>query len=702
MEPSAATSTARLCCAHCGLPMAVSANSHSEEIYCCSACRLVALVVGKEQSEHNWNLVRLGFGTLLAMNIMMISLLLYSGSLETALVPVFRLVLLGLATPALAILLPPFMSGALRECAARNLNLDTLVACGSLTAYCVSALHALNGIGAVYFDTATMLPVLVTFGKIIESSAKTKASDLLHTLQTLLPASALRLAPSGPVEVPLSALQVGDAIQVRPGERVAVDGLILEGSSCIEEAAFTGEFMPRLCQPGERVIAGTVNGIGVLLVRAERVGSEVLLHGIVRLIDQAWRNPSRAERIAQWAAALFIPATVAVAAGSLICWGLSGNVGQGMLSALSVLVVACPCTIGIATPLATSLAIARAARAGIVVRGGSVMEEIADVEVCYFDKTGTLTEGKPGLQQIVSFDHSIDQGEILGRLATLEAVSGHVLGKAVEREAAARGCLVGSVSAPLVVLGNGMSGDVCWQGITKKVTAGSPSFVRASLGGGQGEDVQAEAAQKGADGCSIVDVAWEGALRGRLLFADTLRPDARGCMAALQRQVGATVLLSGDSYAAAASAASRAGITRVEAPRTPAQKLAAVNAGIGAGKVVAMVGDGINDAPALAAAQVGIAFGAGTDLARQAGNVAMISGSLRQVPWLIGLSRQTRRVIYGNFALSFGYNSIALGAAAAGLLHPLLAALAMVASSLTVLANSLRISRYPDEPGPEG
>jgi len=696
MEQSAATSAPRLCCAHCGLPIAVSANSRSEVIYCCSACRLVALVVGKEQSEHNWNLVRLGFGTLLAMNIMMIALLLYSGSLETTLIPVFRLVLLGLATPALAILLPPFLSGALRECAARNLNLDTLVACGSLTAYCVSAVHAL-GTGAVYFDTATMLPVLVTFGKIIESSAKTKAADLLHSLQTLLPASALRVAASGTDEVPLTTLQVGDEIRVRPGERVAVDGLILEGSSCIEEAAFTGEFMPRSCQPGERVIAGTVNGTGVMLVRAERVGSEVLLHGIVSLIDQAWRNPSRAERIAQRAAALFIPATVAVAAGSLVCWALSGNLGQGMLSALSVLVVACPCTIGIATPLATSLAIARAARAGIVVRGGSVMEEIAGVEVCYFDKTGTLTEGKPGLQQVVSFCPSTDQREILGRLATLEAVSGHVLGKTVLREAAARGCVVGSVSAPLAVPGSGMSGDVFWQGITKTVTAGSPSFVRASLGGGQGEDLE-----EGADGCSIVDVAWEGSLRGRVLFADALRPDARGCIGALERQGVATILLSGDSHAAAASAASQAGITRVEAPRTPAQKLAAVSAGSSAGKVVAMVGDGINDAPALAAAQVGIAFGAGTDLARQAGNVVMISGCLRQVPWLIGLSRQTARIIYGNFALSFAYNSIALAAAAFGLLHPLLAALAMVASSLAVLANSLRISRYPDEPGPEG
>ena len=278
---------------------------------------------------------------------------------------------------------------------------------GSLAAFSVSAVNVVRGRGNIYFDTATMLPVLVTFGRMIEAAAKTRAADLLHQLETLLPASAMRLSGERTAEVAIDLLKVGDLLRVRPGERIPVDGVIRQGTTAIEEAAFTGEFLPRVCGPGDRVCAGTVNGSGSVVVEAEQVGRELLLHRIVAMVADAWANPSDTERFAERAAELFIPVVLLLAAGSVIWWSVSGNALQGWLSALSVLVVACPCTMGIATPLATSLAIARAARAGVVVRGGDVMERLGKTEVVYFDKTGTVT-GDPHVKEVVSLDPTVN------------------------------------------------------------------------------------------------------------------------------------------------------------------------------------------------------------------------------------------------------------------------------------------------------
>ena len=646
------------------------------------------LIIGnQEQGEHAANLLRLGLGALLAMNVMMISLLLYAGSVEVHTVPLFRLILLALAAPALAILIPPFLSGALRELAERRMSLDLLIALGSLSAFSVSAANALRGTGEVYFDTATMLPVLVTVGKLIEASAKRRATDLLHALEALLPRTALLVTPAGSEEVALDSLRPGNLVRVRPGERIAVDGRILEGTSCIEEAAFSGEFLPRLCAPGDDVVAGTVNGTGSLLVLAVRTGERLLLHGIAEMVQQAWRNPSRSQRIAHRAASLFLSLVLSLAGGTLLCWSLYGDTGQALLSALSVLVVACPCTMGIATPLATSLAIARAARAGIVVRGGSAMEGIAGTDTLFFDKTGTVTSGFLALQKIELLDPHLTEEELLGRLAALESASEHPLGRAVMEKANQAGVQLGRAERVEVLPGSGISGVVTWKGVATEVRAGSSGFL------------EGEGATESPDGHgSAVHVAWDGRLRGRLSFGDTIRPEAPRCIASLRKQGLECVLLSGDRLAAAEAVAGEIGMGRVEAPRTPAQKLESVTRAMASGRRVAMVGDGVNDAPALAAAQTGVALGGGMELARQAGNVVILSGRLSQLPWLISLSRRTASIIRGNFAWSIAYNALALAAAAAGLLHPLLAALAMAASSLTVLGNSLRIARFPDDP----
>jgi P-type Cu2+ transporter len=679
IQPASACNRSRLSCTHCGLPVTARYSpSESGDIFCCHACRLVSKIIGKhEHGDHTWNLLRLGIGVLLAMNVMMVSLLLYTGGIETRSIPVFRLLLLALSTPALIILIPPFLTGA---------SLNTLIAGGSLSAFALSAVNAWRGSGEIYFDTATMLPVLVTLGKIIEASAKTRAADLLHSLESLLPATALRLTDDLAEEVAVDRLLSGDLIRIRPGERVAVDGRILEGTSTIEEASFSGEFLPRLCTPGARVLAGTVNGTGTLLVQAERTGRELLLYGIIAMIENSWRNPSRAERFAERAAALFIPIVLSTAAASALGWSLFGDPGRALLSALSVLVVACPCTMGIATPLATSLAIARAAKGGIVVRGGGVMEQIAKSDLAFFDKTGTITMGYPVINNLQLLDPRVDPDELLGRLAALESVSEHAIGKAIVAKAKACGINAGTASEVRVFSGSGISGVVNWRGVAKRMAAGTPGFV--------GDGIRSPEVQ---GNCTVIDVAWEGALRGRFSFTDTVRPDASRCIEKLRNRGVDCALLSGDRLPAAQAIAALIGIDRVEAPRDPAQKLETISAASAAGRKVIMVGDGINDAPALAAAHTGIALGAGMDLAKQAGNVVILSGNLTQIPWLIGLSERTGAIIRGNFAWSFGYNSIALIAAAAGMLHPLLAALSMVVSSLTVLGNSLRITAFPED-----
>lgn len=684
MSEAHATDGWSACCAHCGLPVTVRITGNGNEAYCCNACRLVASIIGRQSSgQLAWNILRLALGTILAMNVMMISLLLYTGEAEPATVPAFRVTLLILSAAALVILLYPFVAGAWKELCRARISIDSLIAGGSIAAFSISAVNTIRGSGHIYFDTATMLPVLVTFGKIIESAAKSRSAELLRALETLLPPSACKIDGNGGFEVPVAELRQDDKVRVRPGERIPVDGLIMDGTTLILESTFTGESAPRDCGPGDRVIAGTVNGSGSILVKVTGTGADTLLGQIVAMTDRALRNPAQSERIAEKAATIFVPAVLLIALCSGVFWAAAGDPAQGGLSALAVLVVACPCTMGIATPLATSVAIARAAQAGVVVRGGDVMERIGRTNLCVFDKTGTLTEALPRVQDIRVIDPAITERELLGRLAALEVASEHAIAKAVTEAAAARGIDPGVAAGISVVPGSGISGTVSWGGRTEEVFAGTASFAGC-------EDTLAPAE----DGISEVWVSWGGRVRGRVTWTAPLRPDAAATVAELEGAGIGTVLLSGDTRSAAAAVATQLGIGRVEAPRLPAEKLAFISAATETDRTVMMVGDGINDGPALAAASVGVAVG-GIDLIRQTGNVILLSSGLGRIPWLIRLSRKSRSVICQNFAWTFAYNGIAIAAAAAGLLHPLLAAVAMVVSSVTVTCNSLRIRSFP-------
>jgi heavy metal translocating P-type ATPase len=708
------------CCQHCGLPVIGPATRRGGAVFCCYGCYLVSRIVGPQagQGRHAWAVLRLAVGAFLSMNVMMVSLLLYTGAAEPPDRRFFEWVMLAVSAPAMALLGYPFALGAAAELRRGRLSLDSLIFVGSFAAFFVSAANTMRSAGHVYYDTATMLPALVTFGKLIEATAKTRAGELLKSLESLLPGRALRVQGDGQAEVPLAALKVGDLVRVRPGERLAVDGVVVEGATTIQEAAFTGESSPRRCDVGDQVYAGTVNGAGGVVVRAVQVSGQLLLERIAQAAGQAQRRPSPIERLARRAAAAFTPAVLALAAGAGVWHGVTEGASAAAMAALAVLVVACPCAMGIAAPLATALAIARAARAGALVRGGEVLEQLGKLKTVMLDKTGTLTTGRAGVVAVQTRpDGSAD--ELLALLAGLESAGEHHIGKAIVDEAARRGLAVGAASAVSAVPGCGITGTVTAGGATRRLAAGTWDFVTRELGGAGGVAPTGQAAAfaptgtgdadnrnawvaahdaathpTGAEAATAVFVAWDGQLRGRVLLADAPRPEAAQVVRELAGLGVQTVLLSGDAAEVAQDAARQVGIQRVLAPRRPDEKIDEIRAAGKAG-LVGMVGDGINDAPALATADIGMALGAGTDLARQAGNVVLLGEQLSQIPWLIRLSRRARRIIVQNLAWALGYNAIALAAAAAGMLHPLLAAVAMVLSSLTVLSNSVRLQRFP-------
>ena len=399
-------------CVHCGLPVVAARDAGTADLFCCYGCRLASRIIGGRDGggAHAWKMLRLGIGALLSMNVMMVALLLYTGEVEPQAVPVFRWIMFAVSTPAMLILGYPLVLGSFRDLAQRRLSLDILIAGGSFAAFLISAFNTVRGRGYVYFDTATMLPLLVTFGRLIEATAKTRTGELLRGLETLLPSKALRIEGGCVAEVPARELRIGDCLRIRPGERFAADGRVIEGHSTIEEAAFTGESRPRDAGPGDPVIAGTINGPGALVIRADAVGEQMLLSRIVGMVHEAWRTTGAWERISDRAASFLIIATLAIAAAAALFWALHGDPERGGLAALAVAVVACPCAMGIATPLATALAVGRAARSGVLVRGGDVLERIGQVRAVFFDKTGTITTNEPAIVKIQVVDPRRERG----------------------------------------------------------------------------------------------------------------------------------------------------------------------------------------------------------------------------------------------------------------------------------------------------
>jgi P-type Cu2+ transporter len=689
-------------CRHCLLPVgrrgfARTVNGESCQ-FCCYGCCIAHQVKSGsgEASEAAWFLVRLGVGSFLSMNIMLFSLLVYSGAFSGAdrrVLPTIQLLLWGLATPAVLILGEPFLRETWLQARLGRLTSSALIVLGSLAAYVYSTLAVFQHGGHLYFDTASMVLMLFTLGRYLEAAGRARASRDLAPL--LAAESELATVVEGVQEHrrPVRDVRAGMLIRVKPGERIPVDGLIVEGSSHTDEAVITGESRQVAKTVGAGVLAGSINLDGPLLIRSSGAGGESRWAQICRSVRDALRQSSRTQRIADRLVGAFVPIVLALAGVTLLYWMQRLPFDQAMLTALSVLVVACPCAVGLAAPMAHSLGIGQLARHGCLVRSPGALEALACARLIAFDKTGTLTLGRPRLVDLAS--DGVAEEEVLARLAGLERHSEHGLAHAIATAAIARGLDPIATEDVQIVPGRGLRGLV--HGET--VAAGSAALM-CELGWQLPPALSERADEMASTGHSVVYVGWceharAGRARAALSFDDTLLPEAEATIDAL-RSLGLRVtLLSGDHAGAAARVAATVGVDEWQAGMLPEAKRAALDQYRERYGAIAMVGDGLNDGPGLACADVGIAVGSATDLARETADLVLPADGLWLLPWVVGRARAVRSTILANLAWAFGYNLIALTCAALGLLQPILAAAVMAGSSLMVVLNSLRLERLP-------
>jgi Cu+-exporting ATPase len=611
---------------------------------------------------------------------------------------------LALATPVQFWVGASFHAGLLHDLRYRSASMATLVSLGTGAAYLFSLVvllwpHVFHAAGAMtYFETAAVVITLVVLGRWLEARARGRTSEAIRRLVGLAPRTARVLRDGHEVDVPTAEVIVGDLVRIRPGERLPVDGVLVEGSSTVDESMLTGESLPVDKTLGAAVSGGTVNRTGSFVFRATRVGRETTLARIVRLVEEAQGSRAPIQRLADRVAAVFVPIVLVIAALTFAGWwwlGPEPTLVHALTNAVAVLVIACPCAMGLATPTAIMVATGRGAEHGVLVRSAAALERLHAVSTLVFDKTGTLTMGRPVVTDVVVADGTTSEADVLALAAAAEQGSEHPVGEAIVTGAKERGLALPPIARFVTVPG---------QGVDALAPDGRVLLGNRALMDARGIEVDAlapRAAALAAEGKTVVYLAFAGVALGLVAVADTLKPGAAGVVAALRRRGVEVAMLTGDHRATALAIARQAGIGRVLAevqPDAKAGEVAALQAG---GRVVAMVGDGINDAPALAQADVGIAMGSGTDVAIEAADVTLMRGDLDGVVTAVDLSRRTLRVVKQNLAWAFGYNVVLIPVAAgvlypvAGvLLSPILAGAAMAFSSVSVVTNSLRLKRW--------
>jgi len=558
-----------------------------------------------------------------------------------------------------------------------------------------SAFRDENGHVGLYFEAAAAIVTLVLLGQVLELRARSQTGAAIRALLGLAPKTARRLLPDGGEgDVPLSEVKVADRLRVRPGEKVPVDGTVLEGQSAVDESMITGEPMPVEKQTGGRLIGGTVNGTGSLVMRAERVGSETLLAQIVRMVSEAQRSRAPIQRLADIAASYFVPAVIAVALvtfGVWTAWGPAPALAHAMVNAIAVLIIACPCALGLATPVSIMVATGKAATLGILFKNAQALELLHKVDTLVVDKTGTLTEGKPKLVSVIPLG-GFDERELVRLAATLERGSEHPLAAAIVKGAADRGIELSAAQSFESLTGKGVRGNVGG----RSVALGNGQLLDA-LGVTPGAASERADALRG-EGQTVMFVVVGGRLAGLVGVADPIKDTTPEAIRQLRAAGLRIVMLTGDSRTTGEAVASRLGIDEVMADVLPADKAAAIKRLQAQGRVVAMAGDGVNDAPALAQAEVGIAMGTGTDVAMESAGVTLVKGDLRGIVRARMLSRATMANIKQNLFFAFVYNSLGVPIAAGVLypfwgvlLTPTMAAAAMAFSSVSVIGNALRL-----------
>jgi Cu+-exporting ATPase len=616
---------------------------------------------------------------------------------------------LGLSAPVVLWGGWPFFERAWRSLRTRRLNMFTLIGLGTAAAFAFSALAASlpvavwpeaflgpHGQPPVYFESAAVIVELVLLGQVLELRARARVSGALRALLGLAPRTARRVESGSERDVPIDAVRPGDLLRVRPGEKVPVDGRVVSGASSVDESMVTGEPIPVEKGEGDPVTGATVNGNGSFVMRAERVGAETLLAQIVKMVSEAQRSRAPIQRLADAVSAWFVPGVIAAAAVSFAAWALWGpepRLAYALVNAVAVLIIACPCALGLATPMAIMVGTGRGATAGVLVRNAEALERFEKVDVLLVDKTGTLTEGRPRLERVVARGR-LEERELLRLAASLERASEHPLARAIIAGARTRGLALAEVVGFEARPGLGITGLVDG----RRLALGSPALLESlSI---DAADLSAEAERLREEGGTVVLLAVDGGPAGLLEVRDPVKAQAAEAVRALRAEGLRVVMVTGDSRTTALAVAAKLGIDEVEAEVLPAQKAAAVTRRREMGHRVAFAGDGINDAPALAAADVGVAMGTGTDVAIESAGITLVKGDLLGIVRARRLSRATMRNIRQNLFWAFGYNALGVPLAA-GLLYPftglllspMIASAAMSLSSVTVIGNALRLRR---------
>jgi P-type Cu+ transporter len=601
----------------------------------------------------------------------------------------------------------PLLERAWASARHRSLNMFSLIALGVGASYLYSLagllapgifprdLRGADGLLPVYFEAAAVITVLVLLGQVLELRARAATGGAIRALLRLAPKTARRVRDDGTdEEVPLASAQVGDRLRVRPGEAVPVDGEVLEGASAVDESMVTGESMPVAKEPGAKIVGGTINGTGALVMRAERVGSDTVLARIVEAVAEAQRSRAPIQRLADVVSSWFVPAVIVSAVAAFVLWMLFGpspRLAYALVSAVSVLIIACPCALGLATPMSIMVGIGKGATVGVLIKNAEALERFERIDTLVVDKTGTLTEGKPRVVAVDTVD-GFDEGTVVGLAASLERSSEHPLAAAVIASARERGLALENPADFRSVTGQGVAGTVGGRAIA----VGNVALIEAQHVATGGLESAAERLRR--DGATTLLVSIDGRAAGVIAVADPIKAGTPAALESLRREGVRIVMVTGDHSSTAQAVAHKLGITDVEAQVLPDRKFAIVRKLRAQGLAVAMAGDGVNDAPALAEAEVGIAMGTGTDVALQSAGVTLVKGDLAGIVRARALSRATMRNIRQNLFLAFIYNVVGIPVAAGALypqlgllLSPMIAAAAMSLSSVSVIGNALRL-----------
>lgn len=592
-----------------------------------------------------------------------------------------------LATPVQFIIGYRFYKGAYHSLKGGGANMDVLVAMGTSAAYFYSLYNVIVGIDHYYFEASAVIITLILLGKLMEAVAKGKTSEAMKKLMGLQAKTARVIRDGEEKDIPVEEVEVGETIIVRPGEKIPVDGKIVEGKSTIDESMLTGESIPVEKNPGDEVIGATINKHGTFKFNATKVGKDTALSQIIKLVEEAQGSKAPVQRLADKVSGIFVPTVVAIAIVTFIVWFIvTGDITPSIISAVSVLVIACPCALGLATPTAIMVGTGKGAENGILIKGGEHLERAHKIDTIIFDKTGTITKGKPEVTDILNYD--IDKEEILRISASAEKSSEHPLAEAIVNRAKDDGLKLSDVEDFEAIPGHGIystfEGKGIYLGNRRLMTSKNIDISKAS------SDIE----RLENEGKTAMILSIDNELKGIIAVADTIKESSKKAIDALKDMGIEIYMITGDNERTAKAIAREVGIDNVIAEVLPEHKAENVERIKGQDKHVAMVGDGINDAPALAQADIGFAIGTGTDVAIEAADITLMKGDLMDIVTAVKLSRKTMKTIKQNLFWAFGYNTAGIPLAALGLLNPMIAGGAMAFSSVSVVSNSLRLKRF--------